>query len=412
MDGIWENSIFVIKKVLLTVITAVGLTVSSTTPSNITPTNISNNTISKETTALASKASKEIINNLNNSNSTLNGTLNGTLTKLTHAVIPETANQSKFKIKKLNILSLIAKDHQPIDGNTQKTNINNSENTAGSTKNYIDEYKNIIDKLSPSKTAVEQNEKINIKNTNTEDSVVNIRCESVSAGKIKVITGSGTVISNTGAILTAAHVAAPVYAQSLGHNYKCFAKIKNPASGEYPITVVFIHPNWISKHFNEFDKGYLESGEFDFAVLKLNIKKEDPTIRTINLLSRSTPSFVDSNISDLIKIVAYPADSYSKNGVFSILPRKTEGNSVKSLLTLNNGTEYTYNLIETETSSMGQYGASGGGVFDTSGNLIAVISNTVSTKENSVVKNKIRAVSVKYINSELKKHTGKSILDF
>ncbi len=423
-DTIIANSMLALKGVILTIIAVTGF---SNTHSVIN--NLSNNTIQESTIEQSINSTEGII---------------GALDKKKNSTTPENVEKSKFKINKLNRLELIAEEYKTINTQGSQTKKIDSDNV------YTQKYKELISTLNINSTNAKKTNnndgsktidtkkqtgtdsgsaqteniispipKIDINQTNTDDSVVNIRCENKSGNKIKVITGSGTLISKTGVILTAAHVAAPVYASELGQSYNCFARIKNPASEQFPVKTIFINPKWISDHFHEFEKSYSESGEHDFAFLKIDTtnksfsnKKQSEKINLINkinVISRSGISLNSINPGDRINIIAYPASVYEKYGVSTALYRKNESNQIDSILTSSNPSYGKY-LIETKNSSLGQSGASGGGIFDTNGNIIAVISNSVPS-ETSLTQTKIRAVLLSYINESLKQFIGKSISD-
>lgn len=411
-DKIIENSMLALKGVLVTIITAIGLSGvtginfpdhSTTTSNPQNKTNIYNNTISSSTIDQSIKEVETII---------------GVLSKKKLTSTSENSNNSKFKLDKLNMLQLVADEYQTVE---TKKNKQHSGEQETNTKETIREtgFLNMLSPTPNQDTAITSQE-IDITKTNSEESIVNIRCESKNGSKIKVITGSGIIISRTGSILTAAHVAAPVYASEQGQNYTCFARIKNPASEQIPIKTIFIHPKWVSLHFHEFDQSYLESGEYDFAILKINLKSskftnknnEEQTslINKINSLARANLGLNSVKSEDLIKISAYPAGDYQKYGVTTALYRKTESNQINSILTTQNYS-YGHNLLETQNSSLEQSGASGGGIFDNQGNLIALISNSVPS-DTSLGQKKIRGVLLSYINISIKQITGKSLNDF
>ena len=300
--------------------------------------------------------------------------------------------------KKLNLLNLVAPSYSNLDTSSKNKNIDTNKSVPVQTeKNQI----------------VGSINSIAITSQGSEESVVNIRCENKVNSSMKVITGSGVLISSSGLILTAAHVAAPVYAQQNGDKYNCYARIKNPASGNYPVTVFFIDPSWVNKYYSEFDKPHSESGESDIAILQIDnskLKLSNTDISNLNNATKASLSPNISNLNDSISIKAYPSDIYGKLGVFTSLPRKSEANSMGGLLNFSGGIDSPFDLIETKPSSLGQSGASGGGLFNTQGQLIGIISNMVSS--DILLKNKIRALSIKYIDSEVKKNLGKSIFDY
>lgn len=246
-----------------------------------------------------------------------------------------------------------------------------------------------------------QNLAISIKNKGSDESIVHIRCIEELNGKTqKITTGSGVIISSSGLILTAAHVASQVYKST----NNCYIKIGNPASGNYPIKVVFIDQNWSKKA--------VETGESDIAMLQIDSERLDKKdVSSINNASYAILSPISTvNQNESISIKSYPTDSYGKYGVLTALPRKSESNSIYSLYNFNGSISSTFDLIETQASALGQSGASGGGIFNNQGQLIGIISNTVPS--DILIKNKIRAISIKYIESEISRVTGNSIYNY
>ena len=174
-------------------------------------------------------------------------------------------------------------------------------------------------------------------------------------------------------------------------------------------------PNWISKYYSIFDKDYSETGENDIALLQIDssqsTKLNESDIIKLNNTSYATlnpTSSVDSGSGVVIK--AYPSDVYGKFGVFATLPRQSETTSLESLLNFDGNTNAPYDLLETRPSSLGQSGASGGGIFDGQGQLIGIISNTISSDVLS--QNKIRALSLSYIDKQIKNDLGVSIFEY
>lgn len=293
-------------------------------------------------------------------------------------------------VQKLNHLNVVAPSYSPVRIDKNKMVQGNNQNTL---TNQI-----IPATIKPVASNDNSSERKKI-----DDSVVNIRCENKTSNTLKVITGSGVIISSSGLILTAAHVAAPLYGQQNINKYNCYARINDPAAGNYPLKVVFIDPDWVSKYYSVFDKTHPETGENDIAILQMNVS-------SISNIRPAEITGVSPNVGDSIIIKAYPSDVYGKLGVFTVLPRKSESNAIGSLLNFSGEINSPYDLLETKPSSLGQSGASGGGIFNNQGQLIGIISNSVSSE--ILLKNKIRALTINHIEERIKSNLGRSILEY
>ena len=386
-----DGSISIIKNSSLFIATILSL-FSTTTPST------SSNNPNQINLGVSDSAKKQAIENTNK----IIGVLNQD--NLTTSIFVSTST------KKLNALNLVAPEYKNIS--TDIVNIT-SKNKKNKTRDIIGT--STTNQVGVSNSNTLENNAVFITQRSSDDSVVNIRCENKISNTLKVVTGSGVLISSSGLILTAAHVAAPVYAKQMGNNsYACVARIKNPATGSYPLKVVFIDPTWVSKYYSMFDKTYSETGENDLALLQIDsgsstkISGNDTT--KLNSASYAILNSTSVDVDNPISIKAYPSDIYGKFGVFASLPRQSETNSIEGLFNFNSSASAHYDLLETNPSSLGQSGASGGGIFNDQGQLIGIISNMVSS--DILLQNKIRALSISYIDKQVKSGLGVSIFEY
>ncbi|MEI6553183.1 MAG: serine protease [bacterium] len=388
IGGLIEQSVLIIKKSSLIIATILSLfsATTSTSSSNNFKTTTGGLGVSDSTTKQAIENTNKIIGVLNEG-----------------GIITPTAIATTTK--KLNELNIIAPTFTKITKSATPTTDFTTKSTTTHTANT---------KSQVGTQNIEQ-KKIFIEKKGDGESAVNIRCENKTNNTLKVITGSGVLISSSGLILTAAHVAAPVYAKQNGDNsYTCVARIRNPATGSYPIKIVFIDPIWISKYYTMFDKTYSETGENDIALLQIDsassVKISDTDIANLNKGTYANLNSDSVGIGDIATIKAYPSDIYGKAGIFTALPRQSETNSIEGLLNFDGSANTPYDLLETKPSSLGQSGASGGGIFNNQGQLIGIISNMISS--DVLLKNKIRALSINYIDNRIKNNLGMSIFEY
>jgi S1-C subfamily serine protease len=390
-----NGTISIIQKSALFVATFLSLL--SPTTSSISTSTTSSLGLKASTSA---EKSKEIVDILNRPFSNPSSS--------TSAVyVPMGTDKITSAVDKLKHLKITAPNYSVLKISTKQSKDNSTPNQIKKPQKS-----NILSDTDKTPTS---NTSSNIKShisTSPDDSVVNIRCENKTSNTLKIITGSGVIISSNGLVLTAAHVAAPVYSEQSGGKYSCYARIKDPASGKLPVKVVFIDRDWVNKHYSNFENTYSETGESDIAILQIDISNPSINTATATELKNILPAKISPlpfNLNEQITIKSYPSDVYGKIGVFSVLPRKSETNSIGNVFNFNGDSNGPYDLIETKPSSLAQSGASGGGIFNNQGQLIGIISNYVSSE--ILLKNKIRAISIKHIDNKLRMNLGKSIYE-
>lgn len=227
-----------------------------------------------------------------------------------------------------------------------------------------------------------------------QNSIANIFCKTQNGNAISVVTGSAVIVNPLGVAVTNAHVAQyalieKYFKGTQGKTMNCYGRIGSPASGTYKLDVLYISPNWIRKNSrNIIDPNFTETGEDDLAIIRL--------IPTTN------KPFSYTNISDdtlraasNIYIGSYPALELRDKGLNAALYGRYEQNTVRQI-------DYYFSskpIFETNPSSMGQAGSSGGGIFDTKGNLAGTIALIIQNSNSSTPY--IRGLTVDHINKTL-----------
>ena len=371
----------IVKNVFAVIIAFISLFTTNTNSVSENGIQLQNST----STQTALKDTKNIINTLNNIGDLVNE----------KPITKANKDKSVEQVQKINQLSITAPNHNTIDTKKKDNTKNNGS---------------AVNKKDQNNTADNQIQ-LNISRIGNKDSVVNIRCENKINNTLKVITGSGVFISSSGLILTAAHVAAPVYSSQNDGKYSCYVRTGDTAQGNFPIKLIFIDKTWLNKYYDLFDKSYVETGENDIGILQVDANKlSQEQTKQLNNLSHSLISGNNPNVGDNISIISYPADIYGKFGVFTTLTKESEHNSIGSVSSFNYSINQSFDILETNPSSLGQSGASGGGIFDTNGNLIGIISNMIQS--DILLKNKIRALTTDYINRDVNQSTGNSIYNY
>lgn len=242
--------------------------------------------------------------------------------------------------------------------------------------NYITILSSTTPKTSPSMSPQDILTVTNVQPLNhtvdIKNSLVNIFCSQKVGSQRKVVTGSGVLIKEN-LVLTDAHVAVyPLIADS-NSAILCLARTGSPAQATHSIKVVFISPEWIKNNGSKINTAYTETGEDDYALLKITplAKTAQPRKNTL------TPLRIQDNVSGAgspIKVTAYPANIFGSKGVDAPLHSQTENLITRSILSF---TDRNLDMIETSISTIGQNGSSGGALTNQNNELIGLISTVV-----------------------------------
>ncbi len=230
--------------------------------------------------------------------------------------------------------------------------------------------------------------------TRIQNSIGNIFCKTQSGNSISVVTGSAVIVNSLGVAITNAHVAQyplieKYFKSNSGKTMSCVGRIGSPASGNYKIDVLYISPNWIRKNAkNIVDPYFQETGEDDIAIIRF----VPTTSKTFTFTKISNEGL---NISLPIYIGSYPAIEIKDKGISAPLYGRYERNSIRQI----DNYIPLKPIFETEPSSMGQAGSSGGGIFDSVGNLAGTIALIVQNGNTSSPY--IRGLTISHINKTL-----------
>lgn len=240
------------------------------------------------------------------------------------------------------------------------------------------------------------NPKVITSTSNVQDSLVNIFCSQKIGNLRRIVTGSGVLIKND-LILSNAHVAVYPLAADTYNSVSCVVRSGSPAKSTHSVKTVFVSPEWVRKNGSKITSSYTETGEDDYAILKITplypLQKNNLQPLQIEL---SAPS-----IGSEIKAGGYPAGTLSASTINSSLAVKIENLFIKNLLTFNGYKGGTLNtdIIETSPSAIGQQGSSGGVITDTKNKVLGIISTVIPSEIHS--KTLIHSLTTGNINRSL-----------
>lgn len=240
-------------------------------------------------------------------------------------------------------------------------------------------------------------------------SLVNILCSTEAGGPLSPISGSGVIISATGVILTNAHIGQFFLLKDFDgqkNSVECAIRTGNPASLAYTAELIYISPTWISENktilIDPVAKG---TGEHDFAFLLITGKIDGTSLPTAQpflpiSLSEGNP------INSYALLASYPAGFLGGQSILQNLYQTSAITTVKDVFTFGST---TIDLISVPGTVVSQKGSSGGAVVNGAGQLIGIIST--ESEANTTGQTDLRAITLAYINRDLKNESGSSLYD-
>lgn len=237
-----------------------------------------------------------------------------------------------------------------------------------------------------------------------QKSVVNIYCTSRSGSTIKAMTGSGVVIDPRGIVLTNAHVGQyPLLEKDFSNvNLKCVGRVGSPVSESYPLEVLYISPTWVELNYRNLSQtSPKETGEFDFALLKL---VSPDTTKTFTYIPTAAPSTLIIPGQPII-LATYPGSLLQTQGLNALLRSVTEKTVIRDYFSF---TGPSVDVIETPQSIVAEPGSSGGAVTNNQGEVIGIIATTVLVDG---VGKTIHAITIPHINNSLLSYKFTSLRD-
>ena len=244
-------------------------------------------------------------------------------------------------------------------------------------------------------------------NTEARAALVNIFCN--ASGSLSPITASGVIVDGKGAVLTNAHVAQFILLEQSGKvNLRCALRSGAPARDRWLLRVLYIPPEWVREHAHEItDAHALGTGEHDWALLYITDTADG------SVLPASFPHLppdVRSAIgftADSVLVASYPAGFLGGLATSMNLYPASAPTTIQELMTFSSGSADIFSIGGTITA---QSGSSGGAVVNSWGYMIGLI--TTMKEGETTNERDLRALSLNYINTDLKAHTGSDLTSF
>ncbi len=231
--------------------------------------------------------------------------------------------------------------------------------------------------------------------------LVNIICYAPANSVLHSISGSGVIVDKKGIILTNAHVAQ--YFLLANQGVSCSIRTGGPAVDKYKASLMYISPEWLRANASVLtETSPSGTGEYDFAFLAVT------SGTTPSELPRSFPYVPlvaePSPIGTPVIIASYAAQSLGFNQIQSDLFPTVVLDSVRDVFTFASSTVDAFAL---SGSAAAQEGSSGGGVVDSQGNLIGIL--TTSTVSGNLSTRTLHAITATYLRTEYANETGQAL---
>lgn len=238
--------------------------------------------------------------------------------------------------------------------------------------------------------------------------VVNIFCTTKTSGSLYPVTGSGVVISDTGIILTNAHLAQYFLLKDFNGQkdfVQCIIRTGNPAYPTYNAELVYISPTWVEENKTVLiEQNPQGTGEHDYAFLKITGRIDGSNIEKLPYIPLNIK---ENNKKDLTTLLAsYPAGFLGGQSILRDLYQSSSITSISDIYTFGSS---TIDLISVGGTVVSQKGSSGGAVVNENGEMIGLISTESEATKTS--DRDLRAITVAYINRDLKDDYGQNLID-
>lgn len=238
-----------------------------------------------------------------------------------------------------------------------------------------------------------------------QGALVNILCSSTGSALKKSISGSGVIIDSRGIILTVAHVGHYFLLEDYPEtgSSDCIIRTGSPAKNAYDAKLIYVSPEWVRDNASALAQSAPRgNGENDFAFLAIT---ESITSRKLPASFTAVPlSIEETDEGDRVGIGSYGAEFLTGKQIVSSLYPIIDDGDVANVYTYSGS---TIDVISVLGSKAAQSGSSGGGVVNTDGRFVGLIST--SSLGGSTAQRTFYAITPDHMRTSFRADTGKNL---
>jgi len=238
-----------------------------------------------------------------------------------------------------------------------------------------------------------------------QGALVNILCSPKKGALKKSISGTGVIVDSRGIILTVAHVGHYFLLEDYPEkgSADCIIRTGSPAKNSYDAKLIYVSPAWVTKNASSLAQTAPRgSGENDFAFLAIT---ESITSRSLPSSFTAVPFSSDvPDEGDAVAIGSYGAEFLTGAEIVSSLFPTIDDGTIADVFTYGGN---AVDVISVQGSKAAQSGSSGGGVVNTDGRFVGLIST--SSLGGGTKQRTFYAITPGHIRQSFKNDTGKTL---
>lgn len=243
-----------------------------------------------------------------------------------------------------------------------------------------------------------------------QDALVNIFCTLKTKQSIRATSGSGVFISDSGVILTNAHVAQFLLINGgvTGVTASCVVRSGSPAVPKYYADLLYISPLWIKDNAallqTEHPSG---TGERDYALLYVTKTVDGAPLPTIFPALPIDVTPLETHAKNQVVLAGgFPAEIIRTEGPAALLTPIVATTTITELFTY---TRNNIDLVGIAPSAVGEQGSSGGPIIALNNTIIGLISTKGNEAKDGA--KSLRAITLPYIDRTIRDEVHVGLLD-